>query len=229
MKEVEKIIDKISKVLKEKLEPKGLVSLYLSGTILTKDRTKMSDIDFFGFVEKRFDIKKEEEKINKFLDKNRKKLCGSFECRFRAIGLNEISGKIKRGNMSNYMGVRSLSIHFKFWKLMWGKKINFSIKPYSLNHRKKLTIKKLKFMIKEIENGKGYFMQGISKEIIRLAEIESEIKQKKKYTYFYTETQKRFKDKNHIVHEAMRLRNKKVTKKEILKIIPKIKDYIKEF
>jgi|TARA_B100001964_G_C14236446_1_gene602688 hypothetical protein len=229
MKGVQKIVNDISKALIDKLGTSGLVSLYLSGTILTKDRVHNSDIDFFGFVKKSFDIEKEEDEINGFLDRNRKKLCGGFECRFRAIGLDEINGK-KRGRISRFFGMGSISLTFPFWKLVFGRDVKFDkrVKPYSLRFRKRKAIGKLNFMIGKVRGGEDYFLRHLSKEIIRLAGIESEMVQNKKYEYSYVDIEKRFfKDKNHIVHEAMRFRRKKFKKKDMLNFIPEIEAYVK--
>jgi hypothetical protein len=222
----ENLVDNLAREIVRKLEKKGLVSLYLSGTILTKDRVKTSDIDFFGFVKNDFDIVKEEKSLNNFLDKNKKKLCKGIECRFRAIGIDELDGKKSRGVLSKHVGLENLALTFPYWNLIWGKKINYKIKPYNLKRRKIISIEKIESIIKDIDKREKY-LQNISKEVIRLAEIESEILFNKKYTYYYIDTQKRFIDnKSHVVHEAMRLRKKKVTKKDIDLFIPKIKDYL---
>jgi predicted nucleotidyltransferase len=71
-KKLKKIIEDIKEVTVKELKDKGLISLYLSGTILTKDRVKLSDIDLFGIVGPEFDIIKEENKINSEFEKRRK-------------------------------------------------------------------------------------------------------------------------------------------------------------
>jgi len=227
---IQKIIDNISKEIIDKLEPSGLVSLYLVGTILSKDRVHSSDIDFFGFVTKKFDIAKEEDKINNFLDKNKKNLCGGIECRFRAIGLDEIHGK-KRGRISKFIGISEMVLTFPYWKLIYGKNVRLDkiAKPHSVTFRKGKVIRKLNFMIERIKSGEDYFLHHISKEVIRLAGIESEIAQKNKYTYYYNEIEKRFdRDKKHIVHKAMKFRKDVIFKKgDMLNFISEIEAYIK--
>ncbi|MBT3578008.1 hypothetical protein HOA55_01550 [archaeon] len=228
--ELKKTIGRLKDIIINKFENKGLISLYLSGTILTRDRVKESDIDFFGFVDKKFNIKKEEEKINKFFDKNRKKLSGRIECRFRAIGTDEFSGRVKRGNLSRYMGVRGLAVTFPFWKFIWGKRINYTnyVKPYTLSYRKKNAIGRIKFMIAEIKKGHNHFIQNFSKEILRLSGIENEIINKENYEHYYSKIEGKFKrNKNHISHEAMRLRKKRVSRKEIIMFFSRVEEYLK--
>ena len=50
-KQLLNIINQLSKLTVNRLKDKGLISLYLAGTILSKDRTKHSDIDLFGIVD----------------------------------------------------------------------------------------------------------------------------------------------------------------------------------
>jgi hypothetical protein len=227
-KKYEIIVNELSEVIQDKFSKKGLVSLYLAGTFLTKDRLPSSDIDFFGFVDKSFDIKKEEAEINNFFDKNKKKVCSGIECRFRAIGLDEFSGRVKRGNMTNYIGIRGFGLVFPFWKKLWGQKIDFTkVRPYSLINRKRKAIGRVLFVIGQVEKGNDFFIRGFPKEILRLAEIESEIVDGMDYEYSYLRIVKRFSgDKEHVVHEAMRFRKKGISKKEFLKFLPRVLAYV---
>lgn len=227
---VSKVVDDLAKIIIDRFYDKGMKSLYLAGTILTKDKVASSDIDFFGFVDKSFDIVKEEADINKFFDINRKKLCSGIECRFRAIGLDEFSGRIKRGNMANYIGVRGFALIFHSWKHVWGEKSDFGkkVKPYSLINRKNRAIGRIGFVMDQVKKGNDFFIRGFSKEVLRLVEVESEIAQGKKYEYSYFEIQKRFsKNKEHIVHETMKFRKKGISKKEFLEFVPRVNEYVK--
>ena len=88
-------VRKVKNLTIKELENRGLLSLYLAGTILSrKERTKYSDIDLFGIVKSSFDMD-EEGKLNKKLKKLEKEI--GFECRFRAFPLDTLNGGRVKG------------------------------------------------------------------------------------------------------------------------------------
>lgn len=230
-KEIEKIIKKLVKVVVKKFKKKGLVSLYLAGTILTKDRNKYSDIDFFGIVPKDFDIYQEELKINKILEKKQDTLCEGIETRFRGIGLDELNGGELRG-VVKYLGFHRFLRQLPRYKLLWGEDIDFSKfppNPKGLKREYKDLIKNTsKFMKDFKENKSTYPIQNFPKVILHLAREEAILNYGYQFDPSYSKIIQHFaKKKNHIVHKAMRLRNRKVTKEILLDFFPEVEKYLK--
>jgi len=226
------LIKKITNFTVKELKDKGLISLYLAGTILTKDRTPYSDIDLFGIVTSDFQIIKEENKINKIFKKQKKNLCKGIETKFRAIAIDELEGAKPRGIVAKFIGLNNVIKQFPYYKLLYGKKLDFSkfpIKPLELKEQAKKQIKALKTSIKHIKEKKEKFpIQDFSKHILILARIEAEKDYGFKFDPSYKKlTQHLAKQREHIAHKAMKLRYKKVTRKEILDLSKELESYIR--
>ena len=229
---MKKIIKRISDFTVSELKEKGLISLYLAGTILTKDRTPQSDIDIFGITTSNFDIIEEENKINKKFEENEKELCGGIETRFRGIGIDELEGGQPRGVLAKYVGLEVLIKKFSFFKKLWGENIDFSkfpIKPLKAREEAKKEIRTIEKFLEKLKKGEELFpIQNFPKSILYLARIEAE----QDYGFQFDPSYKKLtrhlqKERNHIVHKAMQLRYKKVTKKDILQIAEEVEAYIK--
>lgn len=231
-KELKKIIKRISDFTVLELKEKGLISLYLSGTILTKDRTPQSDIDIFGIVTSNFDIIEEENKINKKFEENGKELCGGIETRFRGIGIDELEGGKPRGVLAKYVGLEVLIKKFPFFKKLWGEDIDFSkfpIKPLKAREEAKKEIGTIEKFLEKLKKGEELFpIQNFPKSILYLARIEAEHDYGFQFDPSYKKLTRHLqKERNHIVHKAMQLREKKVTKDDILQISKEVEAYIK--
>ncbi len=230
--EIKKVIKKIVYFTVKELKDKGLISLYLVGTIINEDRTPYSDIDLFGIVSPSFDIIKEENKINAKFKKLRKTLCKGFETRFRGIGIDELEGNKPRGVLAKYIGLDSLIKKLPFYKRVWGKKIDFSkfpINPIRLKEEAKRNIRSIERFMKEFRQGKEIFpMQNFSKSILYLARVEAEKYYGFKFDVSYKKLAKHLAhERNHIVHKAMELRYKKATRKNLLKFFEDVEKYLK--
>ncbi|MBI4980298.1 hypothetical protein HZC30_01930 [Candidatus Woesearchaeota archaeon] len=224
-------INQVSKFTVNQLKDKGLISLYLAGTILSKDRTKHSDIDLFGIVDN-FDFK-EEEKINHIFEKKRKTLCGGFECRFRGVPLRTLQGG-KREGVTKFLHPKRLIKLFPFWKHLWGEKFDFRhtrfVKPMPLKKEALWLIKILGKDLKKVRAGaQTYPLINYPKNIIQLVRVEAEHDLKFKFHPSYVKLQKHLsKHKQHIIHEAIRLRNKGFASKDIAGFTSEVEKYLKE-
>ncbi len=227
-----RIIKEITKFTVDELKNKGLISLYLSGTILTKDRVEYSDIDLFGIVPPDFNIIEEENKINSEFKKRRKTLCGGFETRFRAIGTDELNKGKLRGIMAKYIGLNILIKEFPFFKKLWGGDLDFSkfrVKPIKPKEEAKIYIKTIENFMKKLKKGEELFpIQNFPKSILYLVRVEAEKDYNFKFNPYYVDLEKHLaKQKDHIVHKAMKLRHKKLKRKDILDFEEDIKKYLK--
>jgi len=79
-----------------------------------------------------------------------------------------------------------------------------------------------------LEKGEEMFpIQNFPKQLLYLAAVEAEKDYGFEYTPSYKRLAKHLKDeKEHIVHDMMKLRRKKVTRKDILELADKIRDYV---
>jgi hypothetical protein len=235
-REINKTVQQINNFIVSELKNKGLISLYLAGTILwKKERTHNSDIDFFGIVSEKF--KHEfESKVNNKLAAKQKTLCNGYESRFRAFPLSVLKGeKEAEWGTVKFMRPERILQRFPFFKLIWGKNFNFKkdfLKPMSLKQEARYLIPLFKKSIIDLRTGKERFpYTDFPKHIFELVRIEAMKEHNLKYT---PERQKLVnhlkKEKNHIIHEAMRLRNKKdLSRKEVLVFANKVELYVKEF
>ncbi|HLD72439.1 MAG TPA: hypothetical protein VJA23_02550 [Candidatus Nanoarchaeia archaeon] len=230
-KQLLNIINQLSKLTVNRLKDKGLISLYLAGTILSKDRTKHSDIDLFGIVD-HFNFK-EEEKLNQWFEKKRKTLCGGFECRFRGIPLRTLQGG-KREGVTKFLHPQRLIRLFPFWKQLWGEKFNFEqkqfVKPMPLKKEAVWLIQILNKDLKKVQAGaQAYLLINYPKNIIQLIRVEAEHDLGFKFHPSYVELQKHLsKQKKHIIHEAIRLRNKGFTLKDVATFTLEVEKYLTE-
>jgi|TARA_B100002003_G_scaffold217286_1_gene217386 hypothetical protein len=227
----------VSQIPKEKL-----ISLYLGGRILTKDRSPNSDIDFFGIVSDDFDLNSENS-LNNFFDKN-KKLTGERECRFRAIYISDFQNKTngKSNIIKNKVDIKLFIKLFRYnkYKLLYGKKINFS----KFNIRELSDKEELKLDICFIKSNIDYFKKNKYKEkrpylnientakwVLHLARLESIINGKSKYEpNFYKIRRKLIKDKEHIFHIAWDIRKNdlKLSLRERKDFIAKVENYLEK-
>jgi hypothetical protein len=211
----------------KRLKDKGLMTLYSAGN---EDTTKYSDIDLIGIVSPEFDIEKEEKEINAHYEKERKKTYNGIEVRFRGIGVDELNGGNPRGVFGKYIGLDLVLKQFPFYEHVWGDKIDFSkfkVKPATPKEEARRYIVKIDDYLDCLESGKEKFpIQNFPKQILFLAAVEAQ----QDYGFEYHPSYKRLAShlsghKEHIVHDMMKLRRKKVTKKDILSLSDKIKGY----
>lgn len=230
-KQIIKIINQVSKFTVSHLKDKGLISLYLAGTILSKDRTKHSDIDLFGIVD-HFGFE-EEEKLNKLFDKKRKTLCGGFECRFRGITLKALQGG-KREGVTRFLHPQRLIRLFPFWKHLWGERFDFEhkqfVKSMPLKKEALWLIRILSKDLKKVKAGaQAYPLINYPKNIIQLIRVEAEHNLGFKFHPSYVKLKEHLNQhKTHIIHEAIRLRNKGFTSKDVAKFTSEVEKYLKE-
>ncbi|MBT4804893.1 hypothetical protein HON71_01855 [Candidatus Woesearchaeota archaeon] len=232
---IRKVVKNISKFIVSELKDKKLISLYLAGTILKKkERNHNSDIDFFGIVEKNFNFKLEKE-INDKLVKLKNEICEGYESRFRAITITSLQkGKIQKDEfIVKFMRPERLVQRFMFFNFMWGKKFNFKkdfLNPLTLKEEAKILMGYMESSLKAIRNNKETFhYTDFPKHLFELVRVEAQAEKKFKYHPDRHKLIKHLrKEKDHLIHEAWRLRNKKSTRKEIVKFCDQVEIYLKK-
>jgi hypothetical protein len=229
-KRINSAIKDISKVIVDKLKDKGLITLYLAGTILDKEeRIATSDIDFFAIVESEFDMNLEKE-INNALASNQHELCHDFECRIRVFPLCSLQGGEIKGIL-NILRPERIVQRLPFFKLIWGKKWNYEedfVKPLTLRDEALFLIKQIESIISDVKNGNEKFpIRDFPKFIIELVRVEAQMFHDYKYNPSRSRLAKHLsKDKEHIIHKAMNLRSKNAPREELLLFIDDIEKYL---
>ena len=229
----------MNKILKQSLDiilentRESLISLYTIGSVVTKDMEDSSDIDFVGVFKDDFDFRKEKQ-INKLLNQ---KIKSRHRLDLGTMSIKEFYGGKRRGSLMKYI---ELPIFLNFLKnnakLIYGKKLNFDrfpTKPAPLKEELKYHMKMFKKYKKDFRTkdklGPDFDFKGFLKMVFYIANIELQITRKMRRRKSYNDIIKAFnKDKEHIVHETMRLRKKKnITNKEKQKWLDKAQEYVK--
>jgi len=223
-------IDKIKEVIIQKLKDKGIISLYLGGTVPSEDRIPSSDIDVLGVVEPNFNFK-EEEKLNSHLTKYLAKEIG-IEVTFRGITLSELNGGKREGTITRWVPIRILIKRLPFFKYLSGKKLDFSefrVKRYDPQQEAKVQIKNIRRNIESLrEETEGFPLRDITKHLLSLIALEAEIEYGFTFDPSYEKLAKHLeKEKGHIVHRAMALRKKpQVSRTQILHFCSQAEKYL---
>ena len=214
---LQKIITQIKSYIVSQIPEKQLISLYLVGRILTKDKSPESDIDLFGIVSDDFDLKQESQ-INNYFEKN-PKFTGKKECRFRALYLSDFEGRTK-GKSTIIQDVKTIRLYLKLFrhskfKLLSGKKINFSnfpLKDISDRDELKIDLDILKSSIayykKHNYKEKQPYpnMYNTAKWVLHITKLEACLAKKCKYQIYFYKLKNLF-PRGHIFHDAMAVRN----------------------
>lgn len=232
-RKIKKIVYRVANFVINDLKDKGLVSLYIAGTILSKEeRTPKSDIDLFGLVSSDFKFKSETE-INAKLEKLRSSICGGYEARFRGVLISAFEGGKQEG-IVKFMRPERLIQRFMFFKHFWGKKFNFmkdfSVKPMELKDEASYLMGFLTNSIKSLRAGKETFpSQDFPKHVFELVRVEAQLFHNFKYHPARKKLVRHLaSENNHIVHRAMALREKVPTRKQVLIFGNEVEEYIKK-
>jgi|GEM_PF-795648 len=232
-KRIHSAINNISKAIINKLKDKGLITLYLAGTILDKkERVATSDIDFFAIVNSDFDMNLEKA-INNKLASEQHELCNDFECRLRVFPLCSLQGGEIKGILTILRPERMVQ-RLPFFKLIWGRKWNYKkdfVKPLALQDEAQFLINQIESIIVDIKKGNEKFpIKDFPKFIVELVRIEAQMFHKYKYHPSRTLLVKHLsKNKEHIIHKAMDLRNKDASRGETLVFVKDVEKYLESF
>jgi predicted nucleotidyltransferase len=146
MKIKQKKIKQIESTLREiyrDYKNKGILSIYLWGSILTDDyNPKSSDIDSIAIMDKNAKLKDNEE-INHFLKTHFPN--GDFKLNY--LYLDELNGGKIKSSLAKVIYPKLLLLDFKNWKLIIGKKFSrkdFKIKKINFDEAVQLNLKIVK-------------------------------------------------------------------------------------
>lgn len=223
-------INRVKDVIVDRLKDKGLLSLYLGGTVPSTDRIPSSDIDTLGIVESAFDFK-EEEKVNRYLRGCLKEEIG-IDTTFRGITLSELNGGRQKGIITKWVPIRILIKRLPFFKHLWGKEFCFSkfqVKRYEPQQEARVQIKNIRKNIESLREGtQGFPIRDITKHLLSLIALEAEIEYGFIFDPSYDKLVKHLEKENgHIVHRAMALRKKpQINRTQILLFCNQAQKYL---
>jgi hypothetical protein len=229
-RKIKKLVGNIVDFTINELKDKGLISLYVAGTILTKDRTPQSDIDLFGITTDDFNFN-DENKLNKIFEERVNSLCEGKETRFRAFPLCVLE-EGKRVGVSKYLHPKRILRRFPFFTYVYGRKFDFKkdfpLKTMGIKEEALFLIKGLKQNIKDLRTGKEIFpYTNFPKHVVELIRVEAEKDYGFKYDPSYAKLTKHLRnEEDHIIHRVMGFRGKKAKRREIVKFCDEAEKYI---
>ena len=223
-------INRVKDVVVHRLKNKGLISLYLGGTVPSWDRIPSSDIDTLGIVESDFDFK-EEEKVNCYLRGCLEEEIG-IDSTFRGVTLSELNGGKQKGIITKWVPIRILIKRLPFFKHLWGKEFDFSefqVKRYEPQQEAKVQIKNIRRKIESLREGtEGFPIRDITKHLLSLIALEAEVEYGFIFDPSYDKLAKHLeKEKGHIAHRAMELRKEpEISRTQILLFCNQAEKYL---
>ena len=230
---IERVVNYAGNYVVSHLEKQGLISLYVAGTILTSDRTPLSDIDLFGIVKDNFDFEIEKT-INDEFKHQRDTLCDGFSIKFRAIPLESLKGGEQKGAIQ-YFNPSLFVKKIPFFKLFWGEKLNpdtdFDVQPLSLKEEAEHLIKQVKYGIIDLRGEREKFHYwDFPKKVLELIAVEAQHDYNFKYNPSYKKLANHLrKKKDHLVHKAIQLRyNPDTTRQDILNFCNDTELYVQD-
>ena len=218
-KEIKKIIGHAKDIIIARIPKENLISIYIGGRILTKDRSPSSDIDLYTIVADGYDVE-QDKRINRDLAK----LSPERKCEIKSFFLSDLEGRTQ-GKTSLFGDWKTvLNLHLKSFRnkdrhLLWGQKIDFRKLPIeSLSDHEELRfeIEGCEKAIRNIEDD-GYSdqvtsfgttnMQFLTKQVLHVARMETIISRRITYESSFHGIEKRLKgERKHMFHDAQRIR-----------------------
>lgn len=208
---------KALKLILNRLEGKGLISLYLN---------KQVETEIYAIVESDFDLS-EEDIINESLNNNLK---GHY--RFLVVPICSLEGENVRGFVKFYHPDRLLK-EFPFFKHLYGKKFNFKkdfpLKPMELKDEALFLIERISKQIKEIKSDSEVDFQSFLKTVIGLIRIEAQQEHGFEFDPSFKKLVKHLEnEENHILHETYSLMFKQTSNLDKKIFCDRVEIYMKD-
>ena len=240
---ISKIINRAVEIIVSELRDKGLISVYKTGTILTKDQVYDSDIDIAIIVEPGFDFNLVNG-LNKYFERHTKDIGQGFKIGILAFGMDEITAPYneKTNNPLTQLKLtyRMLKALAHLGKLKWGRRLPLRdfVRDFSHKNSTYMTplaeaenqIEYILTEIKKIRAGDYRNYRKLPKYCLVLIRCEAMLEHNFKYDPLFHRLYNHMKHlENHITHRCMELRAKPdFTKKEALEFYNEVEVYVKE-
>ncbi len=230
---IEATVEYAANFVVNELKEKGLVSLYIAGSILTKDRTPLSDIDLLGIVDDDFDTDLEIN-INKELKLQKNNLLNGVNARFKAIPVEAFNSAEKIVSLdffSPHIFLKNLPNFTLYWGFDFNPEKDFSVKPLNFHDEALYLINQIINGIVDLRGGREKFNYwDFPKFVMNLVFLEAQHDYNYKKEFSYKKLARHLKRKKaHIVHEALRLRNTpEATRQQVLEFCERVQKYVEE-
>ena len=241
-KKIHRVIDRAVKRIVGTLG-KDVISIYKTGTILTKDQVYDSDIDIIAIVEPNFDFRKID-RMNAYFWENKDTVGEGYKIGVLGLGMDEIAAPYKE-NSNNplsetkliYRVLRGIP-HIGYW--LWGKKLPIRklVNDFSHSNQSYLIpfdeaenqIGYIRSEIRKIRKGDFSNYTKLPKFCLVLVRCEAMIEHNFEYDPLLYNLYRHMKHlEGHIIHRCMELRPKSdLRKEEVLEFCDEVEDYIKE-
>jgi len=230
---IEKTVDYAANFAVTELKEKGLVSLYLAGSILSKDRTPFSCIDFFGIVDDDFD-KALEKTISQEFKSQKQNLLNGFEVKFKTISVEELNSAEKIESLdffSPHIFLKKLPTFKLLWGFDFNPKKDFSIKPLDYKDEAFYLINQLINAVVDLRGGREKFNYwDFPKFVMNLIFLEAQHDYNYKKDFSYKKLFKHLRHKKHpLIKRAYELRNNpEATRNDIIGFCDEVQHYVLE-
>jgi len=240
---INRIIDTAVEYIVSQLQNNGLVSVYKTGTILTKDQVYNSDIDIAIVVEPGFDFSIVNE-TNEYFDKKRAEVGEGYKIGVSAFGMDEITApyNAKTNNPITQLKLtyRMLKALAHYGQLRWGRKLPLKSFVMDFSHENdsyftpleeaKNQIEYILAEFKKIRAGDYTNYRKLPKYCLVLIRCEAILEHNFKYDPLFHRLYDHMRHLgNHIIHRCMELRVKPdFSEKEALNFCSEMETYIAE-
>ena len=213
-RDIRRLVDKMAALHRavtevvSRLEDKGLVSIYLCGSLGTPDELPSSDIDLLAIVEDSFDV--DEGKLADDYLRTEFSRQTDVKATVARVTLSELAGDSER---DQFIPVPLMVKHFPFFRLMWGRKIDprgIGVEPYSLKSEAIRHIERVRGTTRSVRMHQGVVRMHpaeFAKMILHLAFVEAEVEHGLAFTPSYERLARHLGHRDdHIAHRALAVR-----------------------
>jgi len=212
------------RIILQNIPREKIQSIYVKGTFVMREMNSKSDVDL-SIIVKESKLMDKINKLNKKFKEKHKPQIG-----FTGYSIQELKkGKISRYGKQIRTGPRRALKQFHHYKLIYGEPLDLTKFDSGKDVKQLETMIKVfnELFLPSYRKGKFGFAQ-IVKQVFWLTENELRAKNIK-HGYSYRKIAKAVKDKNHIIHEALKIRLKPTKDKAIRKqFIAKLKKHLRE-
>lgn len=231
--ELQKSVLKAKKEAVTELVDKGLISLYMGGTISKDDRVETSDIDLIGIVSESFDFLEERDLNERFSF-----LVETIGCvsKFRGMTTGELQGGPVRGYIAQSLDVSLFIKRIPYFVHLWGPELDISdtIGPLPPEKEAVMETDIIRGHIERFKSdGRLKFFSWVVKAVLYLAATEAEVESDYEFDPSFIKIVTHLAgQKNHIAHEAFRIRNtmrsRPLSEEEREAFLKKTEEYLQE-
>lgn len=217
-----KAVRKAKRTLLSKIGEKNIYAIYIKGSFVRREMNEKSDVDIVPIV---FDNKM----LNPILELDKTYGNAYRPAELLPISLWELKNR-KRYYARKEKGPKGRPAINQFirYKLIWGKELNFcDYPPRSNKNRLKGLIHAWNNIFIPLYEKESFNFDQIVKQVFWITEYE-QLTKGSEHSHSWRELAKSVSDENHVVHDALKYRQKPLKDKKIqAQFITRVKKYLK--